>query len=756
MESKLNFKDLEYIVMEGAGARGVAYLGAVIALEKLMEKRMKDSKDTIKVKVLANGRSAGLMDYYTLNEKGEEVPVIKGIAGSSAGAITAYALSLGLNSDEIAIILDYPFDNFLKEKDVGKYRMIDENNDLAIGEDGKREDVGSKQLGNKVKKFEFAFSENETKVGGNPAKLVVRNAIFTLIFKVIFDGLRTQVSQANDNNLYRLVNIRDNDDVGPFGRFLKFVKNFFSGGFAAQKAWNAFLFKFFVPYILKAPIKKLDIDAVGNVLFDRGMFSGFAIREFFMDMTLYAATRDTHFHRRSIIIYKENEGANEEKTKKALLELLNFKIGGRKDSKIDDTNISKEYLKLISNMDFMLFQKITKTNFGVCVASLSTGNPLYFGAEWTPDFRVMEAVASSMTIPPAVKALYNASDVVKSEVSKTINININGRLTSFVDSRGIFSESDYYLYEYVVKKALQEELLEESETDRAYIDLNNSLEVNAFLPKLQELVVGKFEKERNEFINSQGIYNRTVFIGGNSYKVDYKLLQFFYNAVYKGLFIDGGYRINIPYNFYRLRNDSINTVLAIKIDENFPPTLLKSVYDALITRVSIIELETYFSQDEYLDNSGIDEFELLSAVGPYNKEEIVKRRKVKAIIREETKKVFYRYLSDKKLSSKEIRKSDRVIKKIAKTAFKRYRNSKNTKPWATPISVLSTAFDGFYYGAERGQIKQISDHNQIIPLYDYGVGTYDFDLKKVKPQAEAAKEEAEKQVLTFFNYDNNQ
>jgi hypothetical protein len=28
-------------------------------------------------------------------------------------------------------------------------------------------------------------------------------------------------------------------------------------------------------------------------------------------------------------------------------------------------------------------------------------------------------------------------------------------------------------------------------------------------------------------------------------------------------------------------------------------------------------------------------------------------------------------------------------------------------------------------------------------------------LKKVKPQAEAAKEEAEKQVLTFFNYISN-
>jgi hypothetical protein len=64
--------------------------------------------------------------------------------------------------------------------------------------------------------------------------------------------------------------------------------------------------------------------------------------------------------------------------------------------------------------------------------------------------------------------------------------------------------------------------------------------------------------------------------------------------------------------------------------------------------------------------------------------------------------------------------------------------------------ILATAFEGYSYGSERGQIKQISDHNNILPLYDYGVGTYDFTLSKVMPQVELAQKMAEEDTLKFF------
>ncbi|MBC8147062.1 MAG: hypothetical protein H8E98_03670 [Bacteroidetes bacterium] len=84
--------------------------------------------------------------------------------------------------------------------------------------------------------------------------------------------------------------------------------------------------------------------------------------------------------------------------------------------------------------------------------------------------------------------------------------------------------------------------------------------------------------------------------------------------------------------------------------------------------------------------------------------------------------------------------------------FKRQGNfiANKIKPWAKKKSILLTAFEGFSFGSERGQIKRISDHNHIIPLYDFGVGTYDFDLEKVVSNAKLAREMAEKDVTKYF------
>lgn len=60
------------------------------------------------------------------------------------------------------------------------------------------------------------------------------------------------------------------------------------------------------------------------------------------------------------------------------------------------------------------------------------------------------------------------------------------------------------------------------------------------------------------------------------------------------------------------------------------------------------------------------------------------------------------------------------------------------------------AFTGYAYGAKRGQIRDMTDHNYIVPLYDYGVGTYDFDLEKVKSLAEFAQEAARNDVCEYF------
>ena len=79
-------------------------------------------------------RKPAILDYYL--EGGDNTkPIIEGLAGASAGAITTFALALGLNSEEIEQVLKYDFDNFLANVDVGKYRMINQKGELSIGED---------------------------------------------------------------------------------------------------------------------------------------------------------------------------------------------------------------------------------------------------------------------------------------------------------------------------------------------------------------------------------------------------------------------------------------------------------------------------------------------------------------------------------------------------------------------------------------------------------------------------------------------
>ncbi len=83
--------------------------------------------------------------------------------------------------------------------------------------------------------------------------------------------------------------------------------------------------------------------------------------------------------------------------------------------------------------------------------------------------------------------------------------------------------------------------------------------------------------------------------------------------------------------------------------------------------------------------------------------------------------------------------------------MKEYKNSFASKPWAHPKSITGLASEGYAFGSEDGQIKHISDHNHILPLYDYGLDVYDFDMKKVQPIADLAKMMARVDVLKYFN-----
>lgn len=754
VNTNLRFENLQYIVMEGGGARGAAYLGAIQALEEKMEERSRlDS--SIDSYTLEGGRKPGLLDYFEVENN---TPVIKGIAGSSAGAITTFALGLGLNSEEINEILQYPFAKFLEEKDAGKYRAIDEDGNLAVGEDKKNDVTGSKELSIN-KKFEFLFDRDATQVGGNLVKLGLRNLYFTLGTKVVFDGLGSNLNQLIDLQ-NRLANVTSSNNIPTFWRgglrFLLRTDNSFLRKLGWQKLMNLLLFKLILPKVLKAPLK-FDADNLTNLIADRGMFSGFSVREFFMDMVIFAVIRDTQFQRG---ILKEFTTAEQAELKKELKTVTDFKIGKRAGAKLKEAikgSHATKFFDLISNITFIQFKKISGINFGMCVSNLTSGFPCYFGREWTPDFRVMEAVAGSMTIPPAIKLLYNASNVVKTD-SKKVTIEINGATKVFVDDNGNFNLQDFYLYQHILKIALAEQIRNDNNIeDRAVVNVNNTIDVSAFLPKLKDLVVGEVNRDpEGDIKNPDKTIALPVIVGGNTYKVDFSLMRFFYNATYKGLLLDGGYRNNIPYNFFRMRNGNINTVFAIKLDEHFPPTLLEGIYNSIKNELAKADKDQMISYYELAELEDPMLSAVIEQLGLVEKE-------VKEAVRTQVRLIFNDYLENwesraeneedrqkRKAVKKQVRNNDKAIRRLSKSTLKQYKKNRLTAPWEQPVAIFATAFDGYSYGSEKGQVRHISDHNHILPLYDYGIGTFDFDMKKVQPMIDLAQAMAREETLNFF------
>ncbi len=80
---KLKRDDVHYLVFEGGGGKGATYIGALDALEEL-----------------------SIIKHYTKNIGGREVTrldnsIIKGIAGTSVGSITAVMIAAGYTSEEV-------------------------------------------------------------------------------------------------------------------------------------------------------------------------------------------------------------------------------------------------------------------------------------------------------------------------------------------------------------------------------------------------------------------------------------------------------------------------------------------------------------------------------------------------------------------------------------------------------------------------------------------------------------------------------
>lgn len=99
-----NPTNVHFLALEGGGGKGVAYLGAIRALE---------SKGVLPIRLDRRGKNQ-----------------IKGLSGASAGAITSLLLAMGATSQQIAEILSHSktFDDFFDGPDPGLIRAVDQKN----------------------------------------------------------------------------------------------------------------------------------------------------------------------------------------------------------------------------------------------------------------------------------------------------------------------------------------------------------------------------------------------------------------------------------------------------------------------------------------------------------------------------------------------------------------------------------------------------------------------------------------------------
>jgi NTE family protein len=99
-----DLNNLEYLALEGGGGRGILYLEPIRVLEERLQSRISQSISSFRGRPLTNLEStSGLLKSPSLFQINipPEYRVLKGVSGSSAGAITAYMLSLGMSSFDI-------------------------------------------------------------------------------------------------------------------------------------------------------------------------------------------------------------------------------------------------------------------------------------------------------------------------------------------------------------------------------------------------------------------------------------------------------------------------------------------------------------------------------------------------------------------------------------------------------------------------------------------------------------------------------
>lgn len=323
--------DVEYLVFQGGGGKGVAYAGALRALEEYGV-----------LPVLPGGNSQ-----------------IKGIAGTSAGAITALFTAMGVTADRIdSEYLSKPelFTAFFDGPETGSYRTVSTFNTPGISDRSVNIDV-NETLEAFLKKSRDVNLQNP----------VIRMlGVVLLSFLHNNSQLKSLLKEPAPEALLLLLKGLDKNELSSLkGKVTGASIKKLGGEFFLLQLIESFMswfVTFITPEELIAAREKLSsnlYDYLYNVCFDRGFFPGFATRSFFQENI------EKHFKE----LYPNN------------------RING-------------------ATVNFAEFYELTGCNLIFTGVNVTKNKFQFFSKDHTPDFPVAEAAAISMNIPVVFKPVY--------------------------------------------------------------------------------------------------------------------------------------------------------------------------------------------------------------------------------------------------------------------------------------------------------------------------------------------------------------
>lgn len=298
--------EVKYLAFEGGGGKGVAYMGVIKALEdpRVGILPIPDQKN----------------DYY-----GHQRRQLKGVAGASAGAITALLIAMGMTSKQISIEVENAKELLKFFDDPANKRMR-----CVIGKD--------------VNKWQEKCDVDNPFLMGQGKK-----------------GPSFQIVQG----LYIL-------NRTPANAIRKFLIN------QLQK-----LFEDKTNPILISQIAKQPLGYILNFLFEKGVFPGFAVREYFKKRI------EEHFIKNYINKNYRDKNGKFNYTPES--EYAKFFFKRALAENLNNLNYK--------NLTFGIFEDLTKLKFAVTGANIMTKRSVYFSGGHTNNFPVGEAIAISMNLP---------------------------------------------------------------------------------------------------------------------------------------------------------------------------------------------------------------------------------------------------------------------------------------------------------------------------------------------------------------------